>query len=83
MLEINDGSHKITLCHYPMMTWNDVANGSYHIYAHIHNKTDAEYYHLLKAMPNALNAGVDINHFRPVTYVELVKNNQDFNNSIA
>jgi calcineurin-like phosphoesterase family protein len=61
-----------------MMTWNGIAKGSYHIYAHIHNKVNAAYYQLLKSMPNALNAGVDINHFRPVTLPELVKNNQEF-----
>lgn len=82
MLEISDGSHKITLCHYPMMTWNGVSKGSYLIYAHIHNKTDAAYFQLLKSMPNALNAGVDINNFRPVTFAELVKNNQKFKKSI-
>lgn len=82
MLEISDGSHKITLCHYPMMTWNGIAKGSYHIYAHIHNNTDAAYFQLLKSMPNALNAGVDINHFRPVTFAELVKNNQKFKDTI-
>ena len=82
MLEISDGSHKITLCHYPMMTWNGIAKGSYHIYAHIHNNTDAAYFQLLKSMHNALNAGVDVNHFRPVTFAELVKNNQKFKDTI-
>ncbi|MDD5604278.1 MAG: hydrolase [Eubacteriales bacterium] len=82
MLEINDGSHKITLCHYPMMTWNSIAKDSYHIYAHIHNNTDAAYFQLLKSMPNALNAGVDINHFQPVTFSELIKNNQKFKDII-
>lgn len=81
MLEISDGSHKITLCHYPMMTWNGIAKGSYHIYAHIHNNADAVYFQLLKSMPNALNAGVDINHFQPVTFADLVKNNQEFKDS--
>jgi len=78
MLEFSDGSHKITLCHYPLMTWNGIAKGSYHIHAHIHNNVDAAYFQLLKSMPNALNSGVDINHFRPVTFAELVKNNQGF-----
>ena len=81
-LEISNGSHKITLCHYPMMTWNGVAKGSFHIYAHIHNNTDAAYFQLLKLMPNALNAGVDINYFRPVNFAELVKNNQEFKDRI-
>jgi len=76
MAEISDGSHKITLCHYPLMTWNGVAKGSYMIHGHIHNKTDAEYFPLIRNMPNLLNAGVDINDYRPVTFKELLVNNQ-------
>lgn len=73
--EISDGAHKITLCHYPMMTWNGASKNSYLIYGHIHNNTHADYWSLLKIMPNALNAGVDINDFKPVTFSELVENN--------
>jgi calcineurin-like phosphoesterase family protein len=78
MLELSDGSHRITLCHYPMMTWNGAAKGSYMIHGHIHNNTNAEYFKLICAMPNILNAGVDINDFRPVTFKELLVNNQKF-----
>lgn len=45
-------------------------------------KADLDKHFELKSMPNALNAGVDINHFRPVTFAELVKNNQEFKDSI-
>ena len=27
--EISDGQHKITLCHYPLISWNHIAKGSY------------------------------------------------------
>ena len=46
------------------------------IHGHIHNNTDAEYFELLRSMPNILNAGIDINNFKPVTFNELLKNNQ-------
>jgi calcineurin-like phosphoesterase family protein len=82
MFEISDGSHKITLCHYPLMTWNGVAKGSSLIHGHIHNKTDAEYFTLIRSMPNLLNAGVDINGYRPVTFNELLINNQKFKEGI-
>ena len=82
MAEISDGSHRITLCHYPLMTWNGVAKGSYMIHGHIHNKTDAEYFPLIRNMPNLLNAGVDINDYRPVTFKELLVNNQKIKNVI-
>ena len=78
MIEISDGSHKLILCHYPMMSWNGIAKGSYMIHGHIHNKTDAEYFKLIRAMPNLLNAGVDINNYRPVTLKELIANNKIF-----
>jgi calcineurin-like phosphoesterase family protein len=81
MLETSDGAHKLILCHYPMMTWNGSSKGSYLIYGHIHNNTNAAYYPLLRSMPNALNAGVDVNHFRPVNFTELVKNNEEFRDS--
>jgi calcineurin-like phosphoesterase family protein len=78
MAEISDGSHKITLCHYPLMTWSGASKGSYMIYGHIHNNTDTSYFPLISSMPNLLNAGVDINDFRPVTFNELHKNNVNF-----
>ena len=75
MTEIHEGGHRLVLCHYPMMTWNNVGHGSYHIYGHIHNNTRDFYWPLLRQMDHALNAGVDINGFRPVTLPELIENN--------
>ena len=50
--ELSDGQHKITLCHYPLMSWNHIAKGSYMIHGHIHNNRDAMYFPLMKEMPN-------------------------------
>jgi calcineurin-like phosphoesterase family protein len=75
---INDGKRKITLCHYPMMSWNGMNRGYYMIYGHVHNNKGAFYLPLLKQIPNALNAGVDVNNFTPVTFDELVENNEVF-----
>ena len=76
--EISDGSHKITFCHYPMMTWKDASKGGYMIHGHIHNDTRAMYFPLYRTMPNLLNAGVDINNFHPVDFNTLLKNNIAF-----
>lgn len=81
MIEFSDGAHKITLCHYPMMTWNGIAKGAYMIHGHIHNNTDADYFSLIRNMPNLLNAGVEINGYRPVSFKELLKNNIEFKDS--
>ena len=76
--EISDGRHKITLCHYPLMSWNQMAKGSYMIHGHVHNNCEATYFSLMKTMPNLLNAGVEINEYRPVEFDELVRNNEKF-----
>ena len=81
MAEINDGNHRITLCHYPMMSWNGCNKGAFHIHGHIHNNRNDSYWPLLRRMPQALNAGVDINGFSPVTFKELVENNRVFKES--
>lgn len=78
MLELSDGSHRLTLCHYPLMTWNRAAHGSYMLYGHIHNNKNAPYWPLLAEMDHALNAGVDVNGFRPVNFEELVENHFRF-----
>lgn len=82
MLELRDNGRKFTLCHYPMMTWNNIGHGAFLIYGHIHNSTDDVYWSLLKSMDNAFNAGVDINNFSPVPFEELVENNRIFKKSI-
>ena len=76
--EISDGQHIITLCHYPLMSWDQIAKGSYMIHGHIHNNRDAMYFPLIREMPNLLNAGVEVNEYRPVKINELVKNNETF-----
>lgn len=82
MLELKDNRRRFTLCHYPMMTWNNVGQGAFLIYGHIHNNTADFYWSLLKSMDNAFNAGVDINGFSPVTFEELVENNRKFKENI-
>ena len=77
-LEISHCQRRITLCHYPLMSWSGMAKGSYMIHGHIHNNREAFYFPTLQKMPNLLNAGVDINEFRPVELDELVKNNETF-----
>ena len=80
MLEMSDGKHGITLCHYPLLTWKHSAR-SYMIHGHIHNDTRADYWPLICIRENLLNAGVDINHFQPVTFDELVENNRLWKNA--
>lgn len=77
LLEISDGKHALTICHYPLLTWKH-AQKSYMVHGHIHADTSADYFPLICNRPNVLNAGVDINGFMPVTFDELVENNNKF-----
>ena len=81
-LEVHLNGHPITLCHYPMLEWRSSREETkrklgYLIHGHIHNRVDEEYRQLFLHF-NALNAGVDINGFAPVTFDELLENNMNF-----
>lgn len=78
MAEIIDGSQRLTLCHYPMMSWNGCNRDAYQIYGHIHNNRNDTYWPLLSESTLSLNAGVDINGFRPVALQELIRNNANY-----
>ena len=41
-LETSDGQHTLTMCHFPMVTWNHQSR-SYMIHGHIHENTDMDY----------------------------------------
>lgn len=77
LLETTDGKHALTLCHYPMFTWNHPRR-SYMVHAHTHDDKSADYWPLMQARERVLNAGVDINGFAPVTFDEMLENNRRF-----
>lgn len=72
---ITDGKHRITVCHYPMMSWPHMSTSGYMVFGHIHGNTNADYWPLIEKNPYMLNAGMDINGFVPVTFDEMVANN--------
>lgn len=76
---------QITLCHYPMLEWPGSrytnSSTSFLIHGHIHGETASTVFEYIKKyQPHALNAGVDINHFEPVTFEELKENNEKWYN---
>jgi calcineurin-like phosphoesterase family protein len=77
MLEFNDGKRNLVLCHYPMFSWGS-GRESYLIYGHIHGNKPASYWPVLSKMNRALNASVEVNGYKPVTFDELVENNVVF-----
>ena len=78
MLErVIDGRH-ICLTHYPMLDWPGDREGGWLIYGHIHNREYGDTYDYISKQGFALNCGVDINRFMPVTFEELWENNVRF-----
>lgn len=76
-LEVTDCQKRIILSHYPICDWNNQHHGSYHIYGHIHNRTE-EAFQYMKQFDNALNAAACINNYTPSSLNELIRNNQIF-----
>lgn len=82
---IEDANHKVCLCHYPLMDWMEFNRNGYLVYGHVHNKTEKngkayreiKEYYLDKPV---FNCGVDVNHFSPVTLVEMMKSKEDNKN---
>ena len=77
MLEVEEDFGAFTICHYPMPIYAH-SNRNYMIHGHIHNETHSDIWPYLAKSERILNAGVDINHFRPVTFDELLENNEHF-----
>lgn len=75
--EVSDGKRNLVLCHYPFMSWKREQK-SYMVHGHIHNNTDAAYWPIIKNNPRILNAGVEINGFWPVSFDEMLINNECF-----
>lgn len=71
--EIDDGETHILLCHYPIL----YRKRGYMIHGHLHQTRGPEY-DILRQMPRMLNAGVDVNFYRPVPLAQLVENNRAF-----
>ena len=79
LLVIKANGITATLCHYPMLSWPHSSYGGYMIFGHIHNSTqNADGWEYIKGHDHLLNAGVDINNFHPVSFEELVANNEAF-----
>lgn len=77
MLETSVGNYSVTLCHYPLVTWKHEQK-AYMIHGHIHLDTSTDFWPLLRARERVLNAGAEINAYRPVTLEELIHNNAAF-----
>ena len=66
---------KIVLFHFPMLSWYASHRGSIQLYGHVHNSgiQHPEFGEKLKMLgPRAVNVGVDVHNFSPVSINEIV-----------
>lgn len=65
---------KFILFHYPILEWDGYYKNYIHLYGHVHNSTkNPEQNDRLKVLGNkAINVGVDVNNFFPVSIVEII-----------
>lgn len=70
-LHVTDGEYDIFLGHCPRAEWDGYYKGRYHFYAHVHGKKDGGAA-LIDLLPQAINVGVDVHNFFPVTAEEAI-----------
>jgi len=63
--EIKDGQ-RISLCHYPMLSWYQSHRGSWQLYGHLHSRVTT-----LGIKPIQYDVGVDGNNYHPIPYEEI------------
>ena len=59
--DIKIDKQKITLCHFPMYSWNCSVHGAWHLHGHTHNSP-------FKHPGLAINVGVDMWDYKPVSW---------------
>jgi len=57
---------KFVLFHYPILEWDGFFRDSVHLYGHLHNHTKSHH-------QRAINVGVDVQDFRPVSIDEVIE----------
>jgi len=66
---------ELILFHYPILQWHKSHRGSIHLYGHVHNsgERDTEFGEKLRMLgPRAVNVGVDVNDFYPVSIKAII-----------
>ncbi|WP_340616255.1 metallophosphoesterase [Xenorhabdus entomophaga] len=76
--EMDYQKQKIVMFHYPILEWQGYFRDAIHLYGHVHNAgKDPEQYKRLSVLgPRAINVGVDVNNFFPISINEILKKAQ-------
>ena len=65
---------KITLSHYPMVTWNCSHFGAWQLYGHHHHDYSGDFKYIKDYVPSMgkqYNVSVDLHNFKPVSYEKI------------
>jgi calcineurin-like phosphoesterase family protein len=65
---------RVTLCHYPMMSWYQSHAGSWQLFGHIHSSPTSvsiDYIRLRDRFYNQMDVGVDAHNFTPLHWEEV------------
>jgi calcineurin-like phosphoesterase family protein len=64
-VDIQGGYRSITLCHYPLLSWNKISYSSWSLHGHTHGNIpyDPKF--------NRLDVGVDSHNFTPISYLQI------------
>lgn len=62
---IKDGDQRLTLCHYPMITWEGARKGAIQLFGHVHERW--------RGTRNSVNVGVDVWDFLPIHLGDILK----------
>jgi len=65
IVEIKDSGHRVTLCHYPMLTFAGARHGAIQLFGHVHGNWPGS--------RNSVNVGVDCWNFQPVTLKQVME----------
>jgi len=64
---------RFVLFHYPILEWDQIHRGAYHVFGHVHNGKVSKERMAVLDNDRAFNAGVDVNDYRPVSIKEIIK----------
>lgn len=68
-----DGDLSVTLCHYPLLSYENSIYNGYHIFGHIHNNPQDIASAIIPYLPRHLHCGADVIGFQPKTLEELLQ----------
>lgn len=64
LIEVKEDGFRLTLCHYPMITFPGARHGAIQLFGHVHDNW--------RGSRNSVNVGVDVWDFRPTTLPEII-----------